>query len=297
MNNNNPFQNIKLPSSKVPIQLLMSFLVLFIAYKIISQSFVYVNPGNVGIFINRMNGEIDEKPLESGFKFKLIGFQDIVEYPVFMQTIILAKAANEGNPNNEEINVNSVEGQPISCDVSLSFELDPTKVPSLYIMFRKSVSEITQGYVKQTIRQVIQQVVGNIEVADFLGKAKSSVVLEIQKQLETKLKPYGFIIKQFTINEIRPPESVLKAIEAKNIMAQDSLKAKNQLKKVQFEAQHDVAEAQGKSQSILTEAQAQAQANKILAKSISPTLVRYKAIEKWNGKLSDIGSPNMPFNE
>ncbi len=28
-----------------------------------------INPGNVGIFINRMNGEIDEKPLESGFKF------------------------------------------------------------------------------------------------------------------------------------------------------------------------------------------------------------------------------------
>ena len=143
----------------------------------------------------------------------------------------------------------------------------------------------------------MQQVVGTVEVADFLGKAKSTIVTTVQHQLQEKLGVYGFVIKQFTINEIRPPESVLKAIENKNIMAQEALKSKNQLKKVQFEAQQNVEKALGEAQSILTEAQSQAEANKILAKSINPTLVRYKAIEKWSGKLSDIGSPNMPFIE
>lgn len=295
MNNNNPLFKIQLPQTEIPKQLIKIVVGGILAYQLVSNSFVYVNPGYVGIFINRINGKIDEKPLDPGFKFKLIGFQDIVEYPVFMQTLVLSKTQAEGNAYNEEINVNSVEGQPISCDASISFELDPTKVSTLYVTFRKTIHEIDQGYVKQTVRQVMQQVIGNVEVSDFVGKSKSKIVIEVQKELQAKLKPFGFVIKQFTINEIRPPENVLKAIESKNIMAQDALKSKNQLKKVQFEAQHDVAEAQGKAQAILTEAQAQAQANKILAKSMSPELVRYRSIEKWNGKLSNVGSPNMPF--
>lgn len=295
MNNNNPLFKIQLPKTEIPKQLIKIVVGGIIAYQLISNSFFYVNPGYVGIFINRINGQIDEKPLDPGFKFKFIGFQDIVEYPVFMQTLVLSKTPTEGNVYNEEINVNSVEGQPISCDASISFELDPTKVSTLYVTFRKTISEIAQGYVKQTVRQVMQQVIGNVEVSDFVGKSKSKIVIEVQKELQAKLKPFGFVIKQFTINEIRPPENVLKAIESKNIMAQDALKSKNQLKKVQFEAQHDVAEAQGKAQAILTEAQAQAQANRILAKSMSPELVKYRSIEKWNGKLSNVGSPNMPF--
>lgn len=294
MNNNNPLLNVNF-QPKIPVQLIKAFVALFIVYYLISNSFVYINPGNIGIFINKVSGEVSDKPLEPGFKFKFIGFNEILEYPIFMQTVILSKSSVEGNPYNEEINVNSVEGQPISCDVSLSFELEPSKVPALYIMFRKDIHSISQGYVKQTVRQAVQQVVGNIEISDFLGKAKSTVVNDIQKNIQEKLKNYGFIIKQFTINEIRPPENVLKAIESKNIMAQEALRSKNQLKKVQFEAQHSVAEAEGKAQAILAEAQAQAQANTILSKSISPTLVRYKSVEKWDGKLSDVGSPNMPF--
>lgn len=288
--NNNILKN------KISIQLLIFIGVGILLFSLISRSFVYINPGSIGIFINKLNGEISEKPLEPGFKFRLIGFHDIVEYPVFMQTMVLAKSPLEGAENNEEINVNSIEGQPISCDVSFSFELEPTKVPQLYLMFRRDIKEITNGYVKQTIRQAMQQVVGTIQVADFLGRAKSTTVTKVSNIIQEKLTPYGFIIKQFTINEIRPPESVLRAIESKNIMAQEALKSKNQLKKVEFEAQHQVAEAQGKAEAILTEAKSQAEANKILAKSISPSLVRYKAIEKWSGKMSDVGSGQLPFS-
>ncbi|MFN8578498.1 MAG: prohibitin family protein [Candidatus Sericytochromatia bacterium] len=282
-------------TGKIPKQIILIAASVILGITLIRNSFVYINPGNVGIGINRLNGEISEKALSPGFKFKLIGFQDIVEYPVFMQTLILTKSSMEGSEYNEEINVNSIEGQPISCDVSVSFELEPDKVPHLYLTFRQDIHQITQGYVKQTIRQIMQEVIGNVEVADFLGRAKSSIVTKVQNEIQKKLSVYGFVIKQFTINEIRPPEAVLKAIEQKNIMAQEALKSKNQLKKVQFEAQQEVEKARGVSEAILNRAKSQAEANKILSKSLNSTLVRYRAIEKWSGKLSDIGSPDMPF--
>lgn len=291
------FVTYDIKKTKIPVQLLKIGAGVIVGIYIITQSFIYINPGHVGIFINRLNGEVDKEPLGPGFKFRLIGIQDIVEYPTFMQTVVLSQSQTEGAFYNEEINVNSVEGQPISCDVSLSFEIEPSKVPSLYIMFRRDIHQITEGYVKQSIRQVMQQIVGTYEVADFLGKEKSNIVNKVQQLLQKKLGDYGFIIKQFTINEIRPPETVLKAIESKNIMAQEALRSKNQLKKVEFEAQQQVAEAHGLAQAILTEAQAQAEANKILTKSLTPTLVKYKSIEKWSGKLPDIGSTQMPFTE
>lgn len=281
-------------AGKIPKQLIMIVASIILVIILIKSSFIYINPGNVGILINRLNGEIADKALNPGFKFRLVGFQDIVEYPVFMQTLILSKNA-DNNVYNEEVNVNSIEGQPISCDVSVSFELEPDKVPHLYLTFRQDINEITQGYVKQTIRQIMQEVVGNVEVADFLGRAKSNIVNKVQLQVQERLSNYGFVIKQFTINEIRPPEAVLKAIEQKNIMAQEALKSKNQLKKVQFEAQQEVEKARGSAESIMNRAKSQAEANRIISKSLNPTLVRYRAIEKWSGKLPDIGSSDMPF--
>ena len=79
-----------------------------------------------------------------------------------------ARAA-EGSAGNDEINVNSVEGQPLSLDVSMSFELDPTRVPALYSTFRTDIATIQHTYVKQAIRQSLQEVVGNEEIAAIIG--------------------------------------------------------------------------------------------------------------------------------
>ena len=82
-----------------------------------------------------------------------------------MQTLVLHAGNSDGLAGNDEINVNSVEGQPISLDVSMSFELNPRKVPALYPTFRTDIETIQHGYVKQSIRQALQEVVGNEAIA------------------------------------------------------------------------------------------------------------------------------------
>ena len=39
---------------------------------------------------------------------------------MFMQTLVLARTPTEGSRNNDEINVNSTQGQPLALDVSMS---------------------------------------------------------------------------------------------------------------------------------------------------------------------------------
>jgi regulator of protease activity HflC (stomatin/prohibitin superfamily) len=212
-----------------------------------------------------------------------------------MQTLVLTRGTEDGTRRNDEINVNSVEGQPVSLDVSMSFELDPTRVPALYQTFRTDIGTIQHNYVKQSIRQALQEVVGNEEIAAIIGPKKSEATNRAQALLEKRLSPYGIMVKQFTINELRAPPSVIEAINQKNVMQQQALTAQNELQKNQFQAQGDSIKAAGRAKAITAEAEAQARANEMLARSITPTLVQYEMTKRWNGQMPQVTGSAMPM--
>jgi regulator of protease activity HflC (stomatin/prohibitin superfamily) len=212
-----------------------------------------------------------------------------------MQTLVLARGTSDGSLRNDEINVNSVEGQPLSLDVSMSFELNPASVPKLYQTFRTDIGVIQHGYVKQAIRQALQETVGHEAIADIIGPKKAEVVARAQRSLEQHLSPYGIEVKQFTLNELRAPEAVMQAINQKNVMQQQGLTAQNELQKNQFQAQGDSIKAAGRAKAITAEAEAQARANHLLAESITPTLVQYEMAKRWNGQMPQVTGSSMPM--
>ncbi len=272
----------------------------FIIIIILASTIYYVPPGHVGVLIFKIppagnTKGIADVSLNPGYGMRNFITQDVIIYPVYMQTIILCKASTEGSQSNDEINVNSTEGQPISCDVSLAFELNPQKVPDLYVAFRQPIENITHGFVKQAIRQSMQEVVGTTRIEDFIGKEKASVVMRVQKVLQERLGEYGFVVKQFTLNEIRAPKTIMEAIEQKNAAVQEALKAQNELQRRKFEAEQKVIEADGEAKAILTKAKSQAEANKLISQSITPVLIKYESIKKWNGVLPQVSGGATPF--
>jgi prohibitin 2 len=268
---------------------------LLVLLLLVPTAVTYVNPGHVGIVIHRTGGGVDPRALGPGLHMRNPLTTGIEEYPTFMQTLVLTRASSEGSRNNDEINVNSVEGQPLSLDVSMSFELDPTKVPALYSTFRTDIATIQHTYVKQAIRQALQEVVGNEEIAAIIGPKKAEVTGRVTKSLEQRLDPYGIQVKQFTINELRAPPAVIEAINQKNVMQQQALTSQNELQKNQFQAQGDSIKAAGRAKAILAEAEAQAKANRLLSESITPTLVQYEMSKRWNGQMPQVTGGAMPM--
>ena len=260
---------------------------------IIPSTFTYITPGNVGIVIHKLGGGVDSRPLGPGLHFRNPLTTGIEEYPTYMQTLVLTRGGSEGA--NDEINVNSVEGQPVSLDVSLSFELEAAGVPNLYSTFRTDIASIQHGFVRQTIRQALQEVVGGQEIAAILGPKKAEVVNRTQALLSERLAPYGFVVKQFTVNEIRAPQSVMDAIGAKNVMQQQALTAQNELQKNIYQAQGDSIKAAGRAMAILAEARAQAEANQLLSQSITQTLVQYEMTKRWDGKMPQVSGSAVPM--
>jgi regulator of protease activity HflC (stomatin/prohibitin superfamily) len=268
---------------------------LVVALVLLPTTIVYVNPGYVGIVIHRAGGGVDKTPLGPGLHMKNPLTTGIEEYPVFMQTLVLTKTSTEGSLNNDEINVNSKEGQPISLDVSMSFELDPDKAPGLYTTFRRDIQSIQHGYVKQSIRQALQEVIGNEEIAAVIGPKKAEAVNQTTMLLSQRLAQYGIVVKQFTINELRAPPAVIEAINQKNVMQQQALTSQNELQKNTFQAQGDSIKAMGHAKAILAEAEAQAKANELLSRSVTANLVQYEMAKKWDGKLPQVSGGAMPL--
>jgi len=278
-------------AKKVVLGIGVGIVLVFLA----TGSVSYISPGHVGIVIHRAGGGVDKTPLGPGLHGRNPVLTQIVEYPTFMQTLILTRGSADGSVNNDEINVNSQEGQPLSVDVSMSFELDAARVPQLYQTFRTDIATIQHGYVKQTIRQALQEVIGSEQIADIIGPKKAEAVGRAQALIAERLAPYGLVVKQFTLNELRAPETVMSAINTKNVMQQQALTAQNELQKNTFQAQGDSIKAVGRAKAILAEAQAQAQANELLAKSISGSLVQYEMAKKWNGVMPQVSGAAMPM--
>lgn len=90
--------------------------------------------------------------------------------------------------------------------------------------------------------------------------------------------------KVYLVGDIRLPGPVRVALDLKNSAFQKTLQREQEVAQAKAEADIKIAEARGRAESTLVEARAQADSNRILSESITPELVRYRSIDKWNGE-------------
>lgn len=250
-----------------------------------SLACTHVDPGHVGVeFSSCSGGGISEKPLGIGY-YMTGACTSIVEFPIYQQTMVLTKAANEGSPNDDSINVTDSAGLPISVDAALNFTVDPDKTPHIFTKFRKDLDHIQTSYMRQTIRQALQDVFAEYTAQQLYSDKKEKSRAEVQKILMDKLAPDGFQVTQFTINETRVPKSVRDAIESKVAMTQQAQQAEQAVRKATAEGLQRIATAEAEAQSIRVKADAEAYANQKIASSLSPALVHYRLAGKWDGKM------------
>ena len=114
-------------------------------------------------------------------------------------------------------------------------------------------------------------------------------------KLGENLSRYHIVVDDIYFANIRFSHEYEGAIEAKQVAQQQVETQKQVLAQREIEAQQKVATAKGEAESILVVAQGQAKANDALSRSITPILVQYKGLEKWNGILPQVSGGAVPF--
>ena len=157
------------------------------------------------------------------------------------------------------------------------------------------------------IRDVVRNVVGKYP-AETIASQRQLITseLEVAVQLEMNKLP-EFTVTNIALRDIDLPSLVMEKIK----QVQEAKQEESRLKMVDLQAQQDQRiketqantlyiqvttaakaesekrkiEAEGQAYAILTEAKAQADANLLIAKSISPELVKYREVNRWDGKM------------
>lgn len=266
-----------------------------------------VQPGYVGVSVKKCSGGgVAKEPIPSGIYWREMFCEDVVMYPVSMQSFILTKNPHEGNgtETDQSITINSSEGLGIEVDVALNFTLDAKAVPAIYEKWRSDIDSISHKYIRQTIREGLQNTFARYTAEELYSSKKEVARSEVEKFLLEKLTPMGFVISQFTINRVEPPQAVIEAINQKVAMIQQAQRSEQEVRKKQAEAAQAVAvadgqakaavaAANGEAQAITLRAEAQAKANEVLAKSVTKELIEYEKMRKWNGTLPTYTGGNM----
>lgn len=259
-----------------------------------------VDAGHVGIRVRLAGSErgVQDMPVVMGWVAYNPITEQIIIFPTSVQNIVWTASTHEGKPRDESITFSSTEGVNINADIGLSFHIDPLLAPKLYARFRQNdMLALADGYMRNAVREAFSDVTSKMPVQEIYGSGKSKMLGDVTAKCREILGKDGIVIDQLTINgTLRLPQNVADAINRAMEATQNAIQSENKVRQVRAEADqavtqaHGAAEAtrekaEGEGDALLIRARAEAKANETIRLSVSPTVLQYRQLERWDGKL------------
>jgi len=267
-----------------------------------------IAPGYVGIVFDKANHNVTARAREPGWAFINPFTQAIQEYPVTIQTYSMVLKGTEGQTGGDDsVKVQSNEGQQLNLDAVIQYQVIKDEAGQLYQDWGGAdIATVEDRVVRQYTRSQVPVVASKYGWEEITSSKRDVINAEISSALSAEFAKRHLSLISFAIREVHLPQSLQDALNQKIQAQQAAEQQKYQLQQAQVKAQQDVAEAEGhanalkaqaegEAQATLTKAQAQAQANQQLAKSLTPDLIRYEQLQRWDGKLPVFTGGSTPL--
>lgn len=256
-----------------------------------------VPSGHVGVKVHLLGGAkgVDTEELGTGRYWVGIN-EELHLFPTFTQNYVWTKDSVKGSETDESISFQTRQGLTVNADVGISYRIDPTKVTDIFQKYRKGVDEITDLYLRNMVRDALVETASRLDIESVYGEGKGDLMDAVEKQVRSQVSDLGIIVeKVYWIGELRLPPTVVASINAKIEATQKAQQRENEVQRAKAEAQIKIEDARGEAESVRIRAESQAQANERLARSITPTLVQYNAVDRWDGKLPTFSGDGANF--
>jgi regulator of protease activity HflC (stomatin/prohibitin superfamily) len=241
-------------------------------------TFVIIPAGHRGVVL--LWGSVEKRIMGEGLNFKMPIAESVIKVDVKVQP----------HPF-KEIDASSREYQMVKMTGMMNFHIDPSYVNDLY---QKVGLDFADKVIDPAFNDFVKEVVPTYPIGEILPK-REEIRQRAMKKLGDNLSRYHIIVDDIYFANIRFSPGYEGAVEAKQVAQQQVETQKQVLAQREIEAQQKVATAKGDAESILVVAQGQAKANDALSRSITPILVQYKGVEKWNGILPQVSGGAVPF--
>ena len=188
----------------------------------------------------------------------------------------------------DKLNSFSEESQDVFVRASLNVRVSPQSIQQLYRtvgpnFFNVLVeSRVIQNFKDETVKYK------SVEIAPNREKIRQAV----RERLEKELSPFSIEVVDLLLDNIDFNPDFKKAIEDKQIATQRALEEQQKIEGEKHKAQQAIERAKGEGSAILFRAEKEAEANRKLAASLTPELVRYAMVQKLSDKIQVMMLPS-----
>lgn len=220
-----------------------------------------VNPGQQGVRVTL--GKASDQVLGQG------------AYLVFPFVTHIRKISTQIQRSDVDGNAASRDMQEVQTTVAINWQINSTEVIRIVNEFGDE-EQLLNRVIVPAVNEVLKQATARKPVEEVLIK-RQELKQEIDHELASRLKKYGVEVKDVNIVNIHFSAEFTKSIEQKQIAEQEAKRAEYIAQKAEKEADATVNKARG-----------DAEAQKLLKATITPEVLKLRAIEKWNGDLPKV---------
>jgi len=273
--------------------------ILLVVVLFMAKPYVIINSGEVGIKVT--TGKYEKDPLQPGFHLYIPIIQKVITVDTKVRLINYKTSEamsgfDSGIRINPAINILDARGLPVAIELTVQYRLLPHGAPTTIATWGLSWED---KIVNPVVRDIVRNVVGKYN-AEQLPTKRNEIATQIENGIRDQIealqgKPVS--IESVQLREIVLPQKIKDQIERVQIANQEAQRVKYEVQRAKQEAEKKAAlakgeadknriEAQGRADAVTIEAKAQAQANKIIADSLTPKLLKMQQIEV-QGKFNE----------
>lgn len=246
--------------------------ILIAIFTLISASVGVVGAGQRGVLLRF--GAVTGVIKDEGLYFQI----PFVEQVVLMSTQIQKYSALAS--------ASSKDLQVVTTEVTLNYQLDPSKVGEIYRNMRQ---DYEHRVIQPFVQEAVKSTAANFD-AEQLITQRPRVKADLQNLISKRLALLGINVVELSITDFRFTQVFQDSIEAKVKAVQQALEAENALKRVGFESQQAVVKATAEAKGLELQ-KAQITEQLLELRKIE---VQRAAVEKWNGVMPSVVTGGGP---
>ena len=171
----------------------------------------------------------------------------------------------------------SKESQEVFVVATLNYSLEQGCVQDLYTNYGAGYFETI---IEPRTKQIFKAESVRYSAVDILPN-REKIRRETQGELEKQLQPYCVRGLDFLLTNVGFGQEFTQAIEEKQVATQQAAAEQNRVQIAKQQAQQKVETAKGEARATRVQARADAYANRLRSRNLTPTLVEWERIQKW----------------
>ncbi len=250
----------------------------------LSQAYVVVPAGNVGVVFNVFGG-VQEEGLDEGIHLVLPVLQQVTLYDVRQKELTLA------TETNDQVTGRSSEGLEINVDATIIFQLDRTQVPRLH---RDIGPNFQQVRLRPEVRTQIRDAIGRYQAADLISSLRTDLQLDVEESLRNALERDNIQLRAVLLRDIRIPASITTAIEEKQAAEQQVEVEENRRRQAEVAAMRRVIEAEGERDAEIARAEGEAEALRLRGEALrdNPEMIQLEVAQRLAPGIQTVMLPS-----